>query len=74
MAPGSIFVHVSAPTYSVVMYIELTFSALQRNVAQCFHEDDLSASAALTYAVNVLEVEAIIVCGASLLFVSRLHD
>lgn len=35
----------------------------QRNVAQCFHEGDLSAAAALSYAVNVLQVEAIIVCG-----------
>lgn len=36
---------------------------IQRNVAQCFHDGDLSAAAALSYAVNVLEVEAIIVCG-----------
>ncbi|ORY80256.1 carbonic anhydrase [Leucosporidium creatinivorum] len=36
---------------------------VHRNVAQCFHEGDLSAAAALSYAVNVLQVEAIIVCG-----------
>ena len=35
----------------------------QRNVAQCFHPDDMSALAALHFAVNELKVEAIIVCG-----------
>ncbi|KAK4057744.1 hypothetical protein OIO90_001392 [Microbotryomycetes sp. JL221] len=36
---------------------------VHRNIAQCFHDGDPSASAALTYAINVLKVEAIIVCG-----------
>lgn len=36
---------------------------VHRNVAQCFHPGDLSALAALSYAVHVLKVEAIIVCG-----------
>ncbi|GAA5854956.1 hypothetical protein JCM8547_002322 [Rhodosporidiobolus lusitaniae] len=36
---------------------------VHRNIAQCFHSDDLSARAALAYAVHVLKVEAIIVCG-----------
>lgn len=36
---------------------------VHRNVASCFHESDLSASAAMAYAVHVLKVEAIIVCG-----------
>lgn len=36
---------------------------VQRNVAQCFKNDDSSALAALAYAVHQLKVEAIIVCG-----------
>lgn len=36
---------------------------VHRNIAQCFHPHDASALAALTYAVNILKVEAIIVCG-----------
>ncbi|GAA5827091.1 hypothetical protein JCM11251_001115 [Rhodosporidiobolus azoricus] len=36
---------------------------VHRNIAQCFHPGDLSAAAALAYAVHVLKVEAIIVCG-----------
>ncbi|GAA5958582.1 hypothetical protein JCM10213_006627, partial [Rhodosporidiobolus nylandii] len=35
---------------------------VHRNIAQCFHPGDLSASAALAYAVHVLKVDAIIVC------------
>ncbi|GJN92016.1 hypothetical protein Rhopal_005044-T1 [Rhodotorula paludigena] len=36
---------------------------VHRNIAQCFHKGDLSAAAALAYAVHVLKVDAIIVCG-----------
>ncbi|KAM0753054.1 carbonic anhydrase [Meredithblackwellia eburnea MCA 4105] len=36
---------------------------VHRNIAQCFHPNDPSALAAITYAVQQLKVEAIIVCG-----------
>jgi len=59
-----------APNLSFLIDHGANHSALvrfsQRNVASCFHESDLSASAALSYAVHVLKIEAIIVCGRSL--------
>ncbi|KAI5476920.1 carbonate dehydratase [Pseudohyphozyma bogoriensis] len=36
---------------------------VHRNIAQCFHPNDPSALAAITYAVTQLKVDAIIVCG-----------
>lgn len=48
--------------------ITLTFHRLlwQRNIGNVFHDDDPAALSVLTFAINALGVEAIMVVGTSL--------
>lgn len=61
--PGDLFVHVQMTLIPGCRQRMTDAAYSQRNIANTFHNKDTSALAALAYAVNVLGVSHVVVCG-----------